>query len=45
MVKGSVENGGELTNKLNTIICGSNVDVLKTLPDNCIDLVVTSPPY
>jgi DNA modification methylase len=27
------------------IICGDNVTVLKTFPDACVDLVVTSPPY
>ncbi len=27
------------------IICGDCLDVLKTYPDNCIDLIVTSPPY
>ncbi len=31
--------------EVNKIICGDNVKVLKTLPDNCIDLTVTSPPY
>jgi DNA modification methylase len=30
---------------LNQIICGDNCDVLGTLPRDCIDLVVTSPPY
>lgn len=30
---------------LNQIICGDNCDVLGTLPRECIDLVVTSPPY
>lgn len=30
---------------VNEIICGDNVAVLKTFPDQCIDLVVTSPPY
>jgi site-specific DNA-methyltransferase (adenine-specific) len=30
---------------LDQIICGDNVAVLSTLPDECIDLVVTSPPY
>ncbi|HWQ67886.1 MAG TPA: site-specific DNA-methyltransferase [Methanospirillum sp.] len=30
---------------LNTIVCGDSEDVLKTLPDNCIDLIITSPPY
>lgn len=29
----------------NKIICGDNVDVMKTFPDNCIDLTCTSPPY
>ena len=29
----------------NTIICGDSAVVLKKLPDNCIDLVFTSPPY
>lgn len=30
---------------LDTIICGDNVEVLRTFPDECIDLTVTSPPY
>jgi site-specific DNA-methyltransferase (adenine-specific) len=30
---------------LDQIICGDNVEVLSTLPDECINLVVTSPPY
>jgi len=30
---------------LNQIVCGDNVKVMKTFPDACIDLVVTSPPY
>ena len=29
----------------NQIICGNNVDVLASFPDDCIDLTVTSPPY
>ena len=29
----------------NKIICGDSESVLKQLPDNCIDLVFTSPPY
>ena len=28
-----------------TIICGDCEEVLKAFPDNCIDLIVTSPPY
>ena len=29
----------------NAILCGDSEEILKSLPDNCIDLVVTSPPY
>lgn len=29
----------------NQFICGDSAEVLKKLPDNCIDLVFTSPPY
>ena len=31
--------------KLNTVICGEAKEILKTFPDGCIDLTVTSPPY
>lgn len=31
--------------KINNIYCGDNIVLLKKLPDNCIDLTVTSPPY
>ena len=30
---------------LNKIICGDAVSVLKTMPDNSVDCVITSPPY
>lgn len=30
---------------LNKIICGDSLEVLKTIPDESIELVVTSPPY
>lgn len=30
---------------LDEIICGDNVETMVTFPDECIDLVVTSPPY
>ena len=30
---------------LNKIICGDCLTVMKQLPDKCVDLVVTSPPY
>lgn len=29
----------------NRIICGDSLDVLRTFPDNSIDLIFTSPPY
>jgi len=29
----------------NKIICGDSHEVLKNLPDNCVDLIFTSPPY
>jgi len=29
----------------NTIICGDNQEILRTFPDNCVDLIITSPPY
>src|SRR3990167_148016 len=31
--------------KINQIICGDALTVLKTIPDNFVDCVVTSPPY
>ena len=31
--------------ELDTIICGDNVTVLRDWPAECVDLVVTSPPY
>jgi len=30
---------------INQIICGDSEEFLKKLPDNCIDLIFTSPPY
>ncbi len=30
---------------LNTIICGDSIEEMKRLPDESVDLVVTSPPY
>ncbi len=30
---------------LNTIICGDCLDVMRGLPDECVDLVLTDPPY
>lgn len=31
--------------ELNTIYLGNSLDILKTIPDNYVNLVVTSPPY
>jgi len=31
--------------KINTIINGDCLDILKGFPDGCVDLIVTSPPY
>ena len=33
------------TYELNTIYCGDCVECMKQMPDGCVDLVVTSPPY
>lgn len=30
---------------INTIICGDNIDIMKNMPENSVDLIVTSPPY
>lgn len=30
---------------IDRVICGDSKEVLKDLPDNCIDIIVTSPPY
>ncbi len=30
---------------IDRVVCGDSEEVLKKLPDNCIDLVFTSPPY
>jgi site-specific DNA-methyltransferase (adenine-specific) len=35
----------ETASYLNQIICGNSLEVLKELPDNCVNLIVTSPPY
>jgi site-specific DNA-methyltransferase (adenine-specific) len=35
----------ELDKMVNKVICGNAIDVLRTIPSNSIDLVITSPPY
>ncbi len=34
-----------MTLPINQIICGDCLDVMKDWPDNCVDLVLTDPPY
>lgn len=43
--KFSVENNPMPVEFMDKIICGDSQLVLKELPDNCIDLIFTSPPY
>lgn len=31
--------------KVNQILCGHSLEILKTFPNECIDMVITSPPY
>lgn len=31
--------------KINTVVNGDSLAVLKTFPDECVDSVITSPPY
>jgi len=30
---------------INKVICGDCLEVMKEIPNECMDLVVTSPPY
>ncbi|MBA7534911.1 hypothetical protein ES705_27161 [subsurface metagenome] len=30
---------------MNKLICGDCLEVMKTMPDNCIDTIITDPPY
>ena len=34
-----------MTVPVNQIICGDNIETLRTLPDSCVDSCVTDPPY
>ena len=36
---------GDLSELINKIHCADSIDFMKSLPDGCIDLVFTSPPY
>lgn len=35
----------KIENIKNTVICGDSLSVLKSFPDKCVDMVMTSPPY
>ncbi len=35
----------DLSSMINKVICGDCLPILKSLPDKCIDLVLTDPPY
>jgi len=37
--------GEKMNLPINQIICGDNVETLRTLPDACVDSCVTDPPY
>jgi len=41
----STQNNEVLKDLLNKIHCANSEDFLKKLPNNCIDLILTSPPY
>ena len=41
----TVEKQGEEKLPLNKIICGDAVEIMKKIPSNSVDIVVTSPPY
>lgn len=53
ILKTKKENGSNLLSRdtelpseyINKILCGDNLDLIKTIPSNCINLVITSPPY
>jgi len=40
-----VEEGKDITNFQNKIICGDVLDIMRKIPKNSIHLVITSPPY
>jgi len=41
----SVKNTADVLSFHDKFICGDALDVMRQMPDSCIDLVVTSPPY
>ena len=50
MPKNSSKNSKEMIGRvsdelINRVVCGSCIDLMAILSDNCVDLTVTSPPY
>lgn len=45
MVKTTRESKMKLEDLIGKITCADCLDILKQLPDKCIDLVLTDPPY
>lgn len=41
----SKPNGTDVSSVINQVVCGDSESILKTFPDNFIDIVITSPPY
>ena len=35
----------DFESNVNKIVCGDCLEVMKDWPDNCVDLVLTDPPY
>jgi len=35
----------EFKEKINTVVCGDSLEVLKTFPEKSVNMVITSPPY
>jgi DNA modification methylase len=45
MMRPSLEIPASSFSDTNAVLCGDCRELLKTLPDHCIDLIITSPPY
>ncbi|TQR53932.1 DNA-methyltransferase [Campylobacter troglodytis] len=41
----STHNNELVNDQINKIYCANSLEFLKTMPENCVDLVLTSPPY
>ena len=40
-----IESKPDIADFMNQIFCGDTIEIMKTMPDSSVDLVVTSPPY